>query len=62
MSIYVVTVKHPQNGKPVDWYFDDSNEASRALKLARSEHEHVFIRDDYISGFDEFEAWFKGEA
>lgn len=62
MSIWVITVSRTPDTKKVDWMFDVEEEYNRARKLAAKIDPYYECRIDYLTSFDEFEAWTNGET
>lgn len=64
MSIWVVTATRPGDIEPTDWFFTTYDDASQAFDLSKrvaSESSMTLIRDDYLSDFAEFKAWYGRE-
>lgn len=64
MSIWVVTATRPDDTVPTDWFFAIYDEAAQAFDLSKragSTSSLTKIRDDYLSDFAEFKAWFERE-
>lgn len=62
MSLFTITVQRAGDRKPTTWLFDDVFQARNARELASHEKILVSNGEDYITDFDEFAAWVRGEG
>lgn len=60
MSLYIVAVTHPMEGRTLNWYFDTERDALDVKILAQEYGIYVsdnFADPEIITEFHEFESW-----